>query len=1479
MKYRFTIFGNLLYKEIEFDNQKYEAISIGTDKECSIRLSGDVALSDFRIDIINKNNTYIVTCSDNIYLQKSGGIRNKLYKLSLGDCIDIKYEKIDVTVFSLNFGYAYSNIQDNYNRKINFPENSSITVGGSGCALSINNSDIKDEYIIISNDNGSISIDNTVNKFGVYLNGVFKNDKKIAVKINDFIGFCGCLFFVSKNAIYTTDSDKVTSSIGQSLEQDFSKIYKYPKFYKSVRQLYKKDDEKIEILPPKQLPTKPKQNLVLTLLPMILMLAVMIFIRSKMSSGSIMYVLYFAASMCISGFVSVAAYINSNKDYKKEVKERRENYNKYLDKKEEEIVASRNKEALIERENNPSMKKIIEYTDEFNYRLFERKKEHDDFVSIRVGKGIVKSENQIEFKEQEYIETSDKMMDYPKQIHDKYEYITDMPVTIGLKDINAVGFVGSRNVLSAMLKNIIIELASQQFYGDVKLVLMMDDEDKDTFKWARWYRNFDIEGSFRGIMYDDRSSKNVLELLYSELSIRDGLKKGDISLLPYFVILVYRSEKMATHPISEYVKKAESLGFTFVFFEEQRQLLNPECMKIVYMDENTATGYVKDADDGNNIQNFALEYVEDADAYRSARKLGCVYVDEVNLENTLTKNISLYELLGIMNIYELNLEKRWENSKVYESMAAPLGVKSGGEMVYLDLHEKFHGPHGLVAGTTGSGKSEILQTYILSMATLFNPYEVGFIIIDFKGGGMANQFKDLPHLNGAITNIDGKQINRSLMSIKAELLKRQELFARYGVNKIDDYIRLFKEGVTDIALPHLILIVDEFAELKSEQPEFMKELISAARIGRSLGVHLILATQKPSGVVNDQIWSNSRFKLCLKVQDKNDSKEVLKSPLAAEIREPGRAYLQVGNNEIFELFQSAYSGAPVRVGQTSNIRKFAISKVELSGERYKVYEQKISADKKAQTQLDAIVDYVKEYCIEHGITKLPDICLPPLESQIAYPNIGEAKTTDIVIPIGIYDDPAKQQQNELEINFTNNHIFILGSALSGKTYLMQSMIYGLTKRYSPSDVNIYILDFASRIMRVFDCLSHVGGIVTLDQDDRLMNMIKFLEEQIENRRKILSNMGLSSFGAYREAGNTAMPQIVLFLDNYAVFRAVHPEFEDRFITICRDGVAAGISIVVSTQQLAGIGFKLLTNFSVRIAMHCNDRSQYQGLIDRCKTYPDDVHGRAVTLIGNDVYEFQSYLAFSIGKEIDRAKKIKEYIDEINKKYSFQKALKLKCVPDEVTSKYIKDVYGIDTLSTNGIVSGIRYKDTEPLVFELQNSPAIIIMGKDDFGKAEHMVYLRKYLDTVCMHDGYEMYEILEKDEECKEKLDAACQRMREDVKHVFLLVNGEDVVASLDSDADAVQKFRELITKSNGKATVIFNGFRNSTISGLTPIEQIARDNGEVIFFDDVENVKFRIVPAQVLKGAPKIKEKGICFNIKTDGRTFRIKAILDTMI
>ena len=222
---------------------------------------------------------------------------------------------------------------------------------------------------------------------------------------------------------------------------------------------------------------------------------------------------------------------------------------------------------------------------------------------------------------------------------------------------------------------------------------------------------------------------------------------------------------------------------------------------------------------------------------------------------------------------------------------------------------------------TGSGKSEFIINYIMSMALNYHPYEVSFVLIDYKGGGLTGAFENreigmkLPHLAGTITNLDTNEMNRSLASIQSELRKRQRMFneARDKLNEstidIYKYQKLYRNGLIKEPVPHLFIICDEFAELKQQQPEFMEQLISTARIGRSLGVHLILATQKPSGVVDDQIWSNSKFRICLKVQDKSDSMDMIKRPDAAALKQVGRFYLQVGYNEFFAIGQSAWTGA------------------------------------------------------------------------------------------------------------------------------------------------------------------------------------------------------------------------------------------------------------------------------------------------------------------------------------------------------------------------------------------------------------------------------------------------------------------------------------------------------------------------------------------------------------------------------------------
>lgn len=1427
--------------------------------ECDIRLRKDVFFGEIELVFSKVDSGWSVLCSDNLYLT-AGDVRKLMTKnLVHGDSLTVKYQNSDNEVFSFDFLIDFDNGKTKYERIIDLTGINTFTIGSEKTSsIVIGSSYVNGDAIEVKKKSTSLFLRVKHSNYGVYHNGN-RIEKQVEIKSGDFFSISDFFFYFKNETLWAEmRTDMVVNSLNY---RDIPIPNAYPKFSRNTRIKTVINDEKIEILDPPAKPQKPKSNIISRLLPSIVMVVAglaMSFVSPFMliSSG-------------LGVVTAVIGLIQNQKDFKNESVARIEKYNSYIANKRQEIEECRKKEQSTLEEIYISPILEQQRFSSFSPDLFDRGKEDTDFLCIRLGTGNVEAKRAINFKKQERLEVEDELQQVPEKIYNEYKHIHNAPIVCDLKDIDALGVIGIPSLRFEMLKDIIIDLAARHYHTDVKMVFISTERNKDFIRWLRFLPHvYNDALGIRNIVCDAESKNIIFEYLYKELTFRESNKQYDAHIVVFF----FDEYGFKSHPISKFVDNAKDLGVTFIFFGDNTADIPLGCDTVINIKDDQ-NAILINTHDKNDSYDFTYPCITTTQAENIVNMLAPVYTEEISLESTLTKNISIFELLNILGVDDIDLATQWGQSQVFKSMAAPIGVSTSG-VITLDLHDKAHGPHGLVAGTTGSGKSEILQTYILSMATLFHPYEVGFVIIDFKGGGMVNQFKELPHLLGAITNIDGKEINRSLKSIKAELQKRQRLFAEVDVNHIDKYIRKYKAGEAKTPLPHLIIIVDEFAELKAEQPEFMKELISAARIGRSLGVHLILATQKPSGQVNEQIWSNSRFKLCLKVQSQEDSNEVIKSPLAAEIKEPGRAYLQVGNNEIFELFQSAYSGASEKVDDSKE-KEFAIYSLTDSGRRFPVYLQKKQKNgEESTTQLDAIVRHVKEYCDKIELVKLPDICLPSLKTVIEYSN---EHIDGFSVPIGIYDDPDNQLQAPYGINIFSENTMIVGSSMTGKTNLLQLVIRGIATNYSPNEVTMYIIDFASMVLKNFEKLNHVGGVVIFNEDEKLMNLFKLLNEEIVMRKEKLLTAGVSNYTAYKEAGNNDLSQIVLMIDNLTVLKELYFVEDDFLLPICRDGLSVGISVVIANSQTSGIGFKYFSNINQRIGLFCNDPAEYHALFDHCRIQPENIPGRCLIQKEKEIYEAQTFISFNGEKEFERVQEISKFIDEINAKHVI-KAKKIPIVPEILLSNMLADEYGMYS-DANQLIIGLNFANVAPVTLDFAHQDFIALSGGYTDGKYNFINYLKNsflaldselYIlddysnafDEISDHDNVSLYS--KSVEDIGEMLSNLRNRLVEryaereihgvsvvkKMKPIFLIINASDAVGYISENRSVLEIYKDIIKKyKNLKSLILFTNVENEAITYNSPeVLKMMKDNYQFIVFEDLNAVKLFDCPMSLLK-------------------------------
>lgn len=1475
-QFKIMISSRTIHKEFELPDYKKQ-VKIGTTSACEFRLNPDLFFDSISLEIQKKDSVREISCSDNLFLKKDELRKFTVSEISHGDAFSVCYADSGIEVFKLKFMIDFDTMVLDFSWGLDLSGRNELTIGGdSRCDLVIDSPFTQNSTAVLTRRGNSFVLKELQSPYGIAVNGKKILQPELLWDM-DFFSISDFSFYYKRQHLYF-DRNRITDHTREIFRITPESSFRYPLFIRNTRVKYQSDTSPIPVLNPSPKPAPPKVNVVTTLMPTLAMFALVVVLRGFMSSSGGTYVIFSICSMGLGAFTSVMNLIYGKKDYKKTIAEREETYKAYIGRKEQEILSARREELACLNNTCGSVEQDIINIREFRPGLFDRTPQDEDFLDVCIGTGRVEAKRLLDYKKQEQLETGDELVSIPAGLSENYKYIDGAPVTVRLRDANAVGVVGTTDDLYEFFKLMITDVCSRQYYGDVQVFTLLDNQQKK-YDWIRLLPHLKNAEGGRNIVCDDESKNRVFETLYKDLDQRNEDKKQ-----PHIfnVIFVLDEKGIKKHPISKFIENAAELDTVFIFFEQQEEYLPLYCSRIIKIQNQK--GIVFESADVVRKNEFSYRLMNDSVIKDAVRILSPIYCEEISLESSLRKSISLFELLGIYTAEDLDLSERWTRSKVYDSIAVPIGVNAKNEIVYLDPHEKAHGPHGLVAGTTGSGKSEILQTFILGAATLFPPSETGFLIIDFKGGGMANQFKNLPHLLGTITNIDGKSIQRSLKSIRAELEKRQNLFLEAGVNHIDKYIKAYKEGKARSPLPHLFIIVDEFAELKQKYPDFMSELISTARIGRSLGVHLILATQKPSGQVNEQIWSNSRFKLCLKVQTQEDSNEVLKSPLAAEIREPGRAYLQVGNNEIFELLQSGFSGAPEK-SDDNKLKPIRISSLDFKGNRTLLYEQKGKKSEKSRNQLEATVDYISRYCSANHIEKLPEICLPILPDTVVFDPAGYnfEKDASLSCPIGIYDNPERQYQGPAFLHPGEQNTIIIGSAQFGKTNMLEQMIRYLAEHYTPSELNLYIIDFGSMILKNFESLHHVGGVVLPSDDEKVKNLFAYLADQVAERHKRLLEAGVSSFVSYKEAGYTDLPNIVVFIDNLILLRESYFSEDDLLLPLCREGISVGITFVAANSQTIGIGFRYLSNFASRFSLFCNDSTEYSNLFGFTKMKPDEKPGRGLIEIEKDIYECQSFLAFKGDKEIDRIRAMQRFISDTNDKNKGLRATRIPEIPDDMTEDYIFEEYPDTAGEEERFIVGLDYEKIAPAAIDLRKNSAAGISGGEETGQSDFIRYFvhavnrspvaskiyifddyRKKLQPVSA--GRQNIEYAFTGDGLKECIMGIEQRaadrflaMTENREYAgireILIINSTMAAEEISKDKEAMNALRNLTGKYKEMDVFLLVGnMPDAPVPyGAPELYKLLKENKVLLYMDNIEKCKILDVPYASLK---KFKKK-----------------------
>ncbi|MFF7977123.1 type VII secretion protein EccCa [Streptomyces sp. NPDC007905] len=1117
--------------------------------------------------------------------------------------------------------------------------------------------------------------------------------------------------------------------------------------------------EEVAVQPPPELPRGHQESVLMQLLPTLGMGgSVVFFFTNGQPFMKIMGMIMIASTVGMS----IAMVVRFRRGSQGQLADMRRDYLSYLSQTRKAAVETAKTQRDAQYYLHPSPEQLWALVAEGS-RVWERRPGDEDFAHVRIGLGPQPLATPLVPPETGPVEQLEPLTAGAMQrFLATHSTLSDLPMAVSLRAFYHVTVSGEPQSVRASARALVGSLASLHSPEDLIIAIAAGREALPHWDWAKWLPHVQASGVLDGAgarRLISADTRELEDLLTSRLTGRPRFHPGAAPLLdePHIVLVL---DDLSLLPDSVLANPEGLQGVTVVEVVPGELTGAGGDLSVVVQPGSLSL------ESGHGM---VYEGTPDALSAESAEALArqlapLRMASGGDDDEPLLANLEFTDLLGLGDAASVDTKRTWRPRALAERLRVPIGLGEDGRPVMLDLKEAAQegmGPHGLCVGATGSGKSELLRTLVLGLAVTHSSETLNFVLADFKGGATFAGMAQMPHVAAVITNLadDLTLVDRMGDSIRGELNRRQEMLRDAGnYANIHDYEKARAAGAPLQPIPSLVLVIDEFSELLTAKPDFIEMFVQIGRIGRSLGVHLLLASQRLEEGRLRGLETYLSYRIGLRTFSAAESRAALGVPDAYELPNvPGSGFLKFGTDEMVRfkaayvsgvyrsgLQRAAFAGGPLPVDR----RPVLFTAAEVPVQYTAVPQQRTES---APDVDDALADTVLDVIVRRLEAQGPaahQVWLPPLESPPSLDGLlpglaavqgrglsqpGYEGAGRLVVPVGLVDKPYEQRRDRLLLDFSGaaGHMQIIGGPQSGKSTFLRSLICSFALTHTPYEVQFYGLDFGGGGMAAVQDLPHVGGVASRLDPERVRRTVSEVYGVLTRREEYFRSAGIASIADYRarrargDISVTDQPwgDVFLVIDGWGNFRTDYEALEPAVLDIAARGLGYGIHVIITASRSMEVRANLKDHLMNRLELRLGDVMDSE--IDRkvAANVPAGVPGRGLS---PQKLHFMAAVPRidGLSSDTDLAEATAALTTEVGRHWQAPGAPKVRLLPRQLEAVELPPG---DRFPKQGVGFALDEDNLEPVFLDFEQDPFFLIFGESESGKSNLLRLLIKQL--------------------------------------------------------------------------------------------------------------------------------------------------------